>query len=68
MIKNLIGDHFCEDAYGCDGHGHISKPYETLKLICFLFKVPLFGEMWSKFEETGLFLVKRSKFDKKPFP
>jgi hypothetical protein len=25
MIKNLIGDHFCEDAYGRNGHGHASK-------------------------------------------
>jgi hypothetical protein len=23
--KNLIGDHFCEDAHGRDGHGHASK-------------------------------------------
>jgi hypothetical protein len=25
LIKSLIGDHFCEDAYGRDGHGHVSK-------------------------------------------
>ena len=26
MIKNLIGDNFCEDANGRDGHGQISEP------------------------------------------
>jgi hypothetical protein len=26
MIKNLIGDNFCEDTNGRDGHRHISKP------------------------------------------
>jgi hypothetical protein len=30
MIRNLIGDHFCEDAYGRDDHVHVSKSYETL--------------------------------------
>jgi hypothetical protein len=30
MIRNLIGDHFREDAHGRDGHGHASKPKETL--------------------------------------
>ena len=32
MIKNLIGDHFCEDAQGRDGHGHAIKSKETLQL------------------------------------
>jgi hypothetical protein len=30
LIRNLICDHFCEDAYGRDGHGHASKSKETL--------------------------------------
>jgi hypothetical protein len=25
MIKDHIVGHFCEDAYGCNGHGHASK-------------------------------------------
>jgi hypothetical protein len=25
MIKNPIDDHFCENAYGRNGHGHVSK-------------------------------------------
>ena len=32
MIRNIICDHFCEDAYGRDGHGHASESKETLYL------------------------------------
>jgi hypothetical protein len=28
--KNLIGDHFCEDAYGRNGHRYASKSKESL--------------------------------------
>jgi len=30
MIIFFIGDHFCQDAYGHNGHGHVSKSLETL--------------------------------------
>jgi hypothetical protein len=30
MIRNRIGGDFCEDAFGRDGHGHVSKSKETL--------------------------------------
>jgi hypothetical protein len=33
MVGNLIGDHFCEDAHGRDGHGHASESKETLCLM-----------------------------------
>jgi hypothetical protein len=29
-VEKLIGDHFCEDAYGRNSHGHDSKSQETL--------------------------------------
>ena len=30
MIWRLIDCHFCEDAQGRDGHGHVSESKETL--------------------------------------
>jgi hypothetical protein len=30
MVRNLVGDHFCEDDHGRDGHGHATKSKETL--------------------------------------
>jgi hypothetical protein len=32
MIRNRVGGDFCEDAFGRDGHDHVSKSKETLYL------------------------------------
>ena len=42
MIKNLIGDHFCEDSYGRNGHGHVFQAIRKhCKLNFFQIKLPI---------------------------
>jgi hypothetical protein len=55
VIRNLIGDHFCEDAHGRDGHGHASKSKEILSKELVLFYICCF--ISSRFYFMCLFMV-----------
>jgi hypothetical protein len=33
IIKKLVGDHFCEDAYGRNGYGHVFKSKKMIQKI-----------------------------------